>query len=197
MNLNNDVLLCKYQDVRTYNRLLEALVKKRLYAATYDQLNDPMEGYFIVTSGMISPRSLNRLTEEQKRIRICSLTQKEDDLLMWSHYSDGARGIMMQVELIEDGLDIHHVSYSQAIYHSEELENLSFSDVLTHKQEAWAYEKEVRVLSESKYVNVAIRKIVTGERMTDQDYGLLKELVTRISSDTEVLRVKEYRKLIK
>ena len=47
---------------------MDLLIKKRLYGATFKELNDPMEGYFI--SDNFSESEWETMRETKKKVRI-------------------------------------------------------------------------------------------------------------------------------
>ncbi|MEZ8384971.1 DUF2971 domain-containing protein [Vibrio splendidus] len=88
---------------------------------------------------------------------IISLTETKDNLLMWSHYAQEHRGIVVE-------FDFHHPFFSESyrtlmspnlgrasrvLYRKERLSKLNnddFMEIFFHKSDEWDYEKEVRLL---------------------------------------------------
>lgn len=95
-----------------------------------------------------------------ERNAFCSLSEKGDDILMWSHYANGHKGCAIGIEFPDDLEDIHlqKVSYSDEpinldlerladmLTGSEESENLSqFLASMSVKGKAWEGEREWRI----------------------------------------------------
>lgn len=99
----------KYKSLDNFEFLLDLILKERLYAALYHELNDPMEGV-VKIDGTI-PKDKERERDDLiKTFRIVCFSRDKDHPLMWSHYADGARGCVIEFQLME-GQDTHKVSY--------------------------------------------------------------------------------------
>jgi len=92
------MILYKYRTLDDFKFVLDILVNKRLYATTYDEMNDPMEGVYTFDEG-VPQESLKALEDNYKKIKFCSLSLNANNPLMWAHYSKGARGIAVAIEL--------------------------------------------------------------------------------------------------
>ena len=65
--------------------MVDILLKNRLYAARYFEMNDPMEGQYIVDpNGSIDEDIKRSLEGAKKALRICSLSRSKDIELMWA-----------------------------------------------------------------------------------------------------------------
>ena len=58
-------MLYKYRTLDDFQFVLDILVNKRLYAATFEEMNDPMEGFYTADPD-IPVESLDALKAEQK-----------------------------------------------------------------------------------------------------------------------------------
>lgn len=99
--------------------------------------------------------------------RVLSLTQKKDDILMWSHYADEHKGICLCFESIKlndqlgfyfdsEFLPLYEVKYSDQIpspinYFDFNMEG--FIQFLTTKYLSWNYEKEYRLIGSNTDLN--------------------------------------------
>lgn len=184
-------LLYKYRALEPFRYLVDALLKDRLYAAPYFDLNDPMEGQYIASpGGGIDEDVRGYLEGAKKKVRICSLSRRFDIDLMWAHYANGNRGIVLGVEVDSAKYDIRSVNYSGPASVSRNMLNpTSPQEILSRKLEAWSYEEEVRVFTEgSNFVSVRIREVLVGSRISNQDFSLLSELVERVRPELRVTR---------
>lgn len=66
----------KYRSLSNLRYFLGILIYKRLYIASYSELNDPMEGAFVITGNRRRRDNLwlEVLRSEKNDLRICSLS---------------------------------------------------------------------------------------------------------------------------
>lgn len=178
----------KYRSLNDWKYILDIFINQRLYSAQYRDLNDPMEGiYFYDTD--VSREFSESIKHEKLKLRICSLSKKHDDTLMWSHYSDSHRGIVLGVGMNDSEYNIEEIDYVDKVI----IENLEQSHspndiarkILRKKLNAWYYEDEVRILLEDEYVNIEIKEIYLGCKMDEFDESLIRSL-----SDNYLSRVR-------
>ncbi|SBV35254.1 conserved hypothetical protein [uncultured Stenotrophomonas sp.] len=87
---------------------------------------------------------------------VSCFTEKNDNLLMWSHYADGGRGICLEFEasdaLFEKAKKVNYVESIPLLSLDRMLCDKSYDDVMElfrTKSKAWEYEQEWRVMHES------------------------------------------------
>ncbi len=92
------------------------------------------------------------MTEENKRlIRICSLSERNDSLLMWSHYALQHQGIC--IEYNYNNFDkyrpfLQPVNYSEELFKVDSIDELKTINILMasiYKSKEWEYENEWRL----------------------------------------------------
>ena len=88
----------KYRSLSNIRYFLDILIFKRLYLASYSELNDPMEGAFRIQNG-VDVSWLSLLRSEKNNIHICSLSKTYNSILMWSHYADSHKGCCIELEV--------------------------------------------------------------------------------------------------
>lgn len=81
------VPLYKYQSLQNLERFLDIIVDNRLYGALYNEMNDPMEGYFQYDPNVNKSLASSILNGKGKRY-ICSLSKKSNIGLIWTHYAN-------------------------------------------------------------------------------------------------------------
>ena len=158
---------------------MDILIYKRLYLASYSELNDPMEvAYRIKNNVKYDCSWLQMLRSEKNDIHICSLSKSYDNILMWSHYADSHKGCCIELEVTsETGITETPVSYVDTI---KDVAGADYRDeayqILSRKIRCWDYEKEVRFLKEiplnshiSKYLKIKIFRIYLGCKMPSKD----------------------------
>ncbi|QNI04779.1 DUF2971 domain-containing protein [Halomonas sp. SH5A2] len=187
-------LLYKYRGIRDFRFFTDIILKSRLYAAPYFDLNDPMEGKYLYSQGGGSlDEDMRRLLKgEKEKLRICALSRDPNNELMWSHYSEGHRGVVVGVEIDHREYEVRPIEYDGL--HRVGLNNFhngAAIDVLSHKLDVWKYEAEERVFTRGKqFVDVKVCSIICGSRMSTQDKGFITELVGKINPDIEVINAR-------
>lgn len=189
------MLLYKYRGIQGFRFFTDIILKQRLYAAPYFDLNDPMEGRYLYSqSGGSIDEDMRRLLKgEKEKIRICSLSRDPNNELMWSHYAEGHKGVAVGVEVNRSKYEVRPIEYDGL--HRVGMHNFhvgSATDVLSHKLDVWQYEEEERVFvrNNKQYVNVKIREIICGSRMSTQDKGFITDLVEKINPDIEIINAR-------
>ncbi len=188
-------MLYKYRDLDNFRFFVDIILNNRFYAAPYTDLNDPMEGYYRYTTGDLSDEVLKSIKGEKKKLGICSLSRNSKIELMWSHYCDGHKGIVIGVE-IHDNYDIQPINYD-GLPHIQNQNNLNYEEtaraILTNKHQIWTYEEETRVFVEgAKYINVEVKEVILGEKMDSRTKGFIRSLVEKINPNIEIINASIY-----
>lgn len=171
----------KFRSLDNFQFVTDIVVNQRLYAATLDTMNDPMEGFYTHDPD-IPQESLDALQQHQKSLKFSSLSKYNYNPLMWAHYADGYRGIAIGVEAKNE--DWREVSYEK---HSHLLANKPTTlerakKVLTYKAGFWRYEDEIRIFAKSgNYVPVKVKEIIFGERTDRTLKALLKKIIRAVN----------------
>lgn len=116
---------------------------------------------------------------------VLSLSEKYDDILMWSHYSENHKGVVFGLEMLADlaffttPIRIEYKdSYGELNYLAEPQK--STIDTLKIKSSQWAYESEIRVYKEQaglrKIDEKAIRRIYFGVNATQENVDEIREI---------------------
>lgn len=166
----------KFRSLNNIRWFLDVLLYKRLYAARYDELNDPMEGHYLTLPHNVD--LIKQLRDKKTNIRICSLTNDYKHSLLWTHYADSHRGCCIEVDIKRNiAKKINYVDSLPLIFNL-----VTPKDVLSHKSKIWEYENEYRVFSEKIYVDVEVRRIIFGNRVKKSDYEFFKLLISSIDN---------------
>lgn len=134
-------------------------------------------------------------------IGICCLSKVSDSILMWSHYADHHKGIVIEFDTFQDQfIELHDVEKTllgYPIVYQNQMPKISArngqdgfsavqSSILT-KSLGWEYENEVRVLSTHlgpgihKFDHSLISRVITGVKMNDKDYSNLVSRIEKIN----------------
>ncbi|MFC0179034.1 DUF2971 domain-containing protein [Thorsellia kenyensis] len=130
-----------------------------------------------------------------KAIGILCLTQSNENLLMWAHYTNNHQGYVMEFEpnhpffnQKKSGIDelrhLRHVNYisTREMYTLSEIDDQQGANIFLAKSKEWSYEHEIRmlhslneadtVINEKIYLfnlpPLAIKNIYLGCRMLDE-----------------------------
>jgi hypothetical protein len=136
-----------------------------------------MEGVFYTTNRDQNLRDIQRLINGKESLRICSLTKKADEPLMWGHYADGNRGIVVGLKLNKN------VNTYQIIYDGNMVYDLGVNlvDLFIHKNPDWSYEQEIRFFSKKQYQTVEIVEIIFGVRTDVKLKKLIMKLIRLVN----------------
>ena len=172
------MLLYKYRSKKQLQFTLDILLNRRLYAAQFDTLNDPMEGFWHYGGrGTLWPDEIRDIYNYIEKYRIVSLSLNPVSTLMWSHYADSHRGLSVGVEVIgQDDILVLPIRYSSNYVFDGNAPDIGV-DILTKKAIAWHYEHEYRVLTHASFISVLPQEIIFGVR-ADKEFV---ELVERVA----------------
>ena len=181
MNPNNRYY--KYRSLANWQFLLDIFLNKRLYAAQFASLNDPMEGQSYYVKGRIRGDVRATIAAQRQQWNICSLTPNLKSSLMWAYYADGHKGIAIGVELgrLKPGDIRRPVEYDSHVYVQPDEAERSLDEIATtilfRKQLPWGHEDEYRVLTRRQHVAIKIVEVHLGSMISDTDRQLVTELV--------------------
>lgn len=183
-------ILYKYQSFSI--NALSSLSENYLYFATPEQLNDP----FDVASESLE-KQFDNLELDKSDFKLCSLSQINDNKLMWSHYTQEHTGISVGYKFLYLP---NYVGKSEVKYKNTNLdENEIFDNIIeywTVKSEDWEYEKEIRLLHYGEKqkiyytfdINEAIEKNIIALEIESITFGLKfknKDILKPIVSEIE------------
>lgn len=88
----NPNTLYRYRSLANSDRELETIAENYIYCGAFSNLNDPMEGVFVLgstfgrtTAGREARKAIDAMSAE---IGIGSFCEAPDNELMWAHYAD-------------------------------------------------------------------------------------------------------------
>ncbi|MFH1370860.1 MAG: DUF2971 domain-containing protein [Planctomycetota bacterium] len=166
----------KYKSLRKFNHVADILSKKQFYASPFFKLNDPMEGLFKYDPIFTKKQYIKEIKDAKGRSLICSFSKESTNILLWSYYADGCRGICIEVDINDVqsyGCEIKTVNYSNSPISipndTVHLDPNIATTILSQKYKAWKHEKEIRILSPNKYIRegVSVRSVLIGLRISN------------------------------
>ena len=178
----------KFKGFSNFGFFLDILSNKRLYAAHFGELNDPMEGIY-QSQKELNNEAIGKQKKKKYEHRICSLTKDPTNPLMWAFYADNGFGCCIKLKL-GDGMKPVKVSYDKTIQDLTN-SNLDAEEILHHKLSQWGNEKEWRVITEGnkEFVPISINSIFLGLKISDEDFNLYKKIIHAIDSSIHVGKV--------
>ncbi|CAH7233421.1 conserved hypothetical protein [Vibrio chagasii] len=175
---------------------IDALTNQYFYLASKNQLNDPIE------LPTLSKLDSNNLIDTN--YRICSLSNNNNSMLMWSHYAQEHQGIMVEYWFGGEfpcGVGIEKVSYINESKRNLDKDSYVFNQYLLTKNNDWSYEDEVRIFTNVKEkinfesfeypntdrtkINARICSITLGCDFPDDKRKLIANITNTINSNRE------------
>lgn len=174
---------------------IDALTNHYLYLASKGQLNDPIE---LPTLSKLDSDSL----VDPTNYRICSLSNNQNSMLMWSHYAQEHQGIMVEYWFggeFPSGVGVAKVDYADHAKRNREKDLYVFNQYLLTKNKEWEYESEVRIFSNQREtvgfysydypsndrdkINAQIRSITLGCKFPENKKRLIKNIVQSLNNN--------------
>jgi hypothetical protein len=150
-------------------------------------MNDAFEGLYEYEVNGSSDALKQRLAEDKEKLRICSLSTREDNRLMWGYYG-GFSGVVIEVSNLEaNRKDIKSVHYTDEVLIIDNVckRTPQARDLLLRKHSDWQHEQEVRALIkeddliEGKYLPVRIKRIILGQNIKEWYESRIKVAVRK------------------
>jgi hypothetical protein len=184
-------MIYKYRSLKDFKNFLDIILYNRLYACEYKKLNDPMEGQYLYPNGLLNDRTRTNLYNEKANLKICSLATRKNNEVMWSHYCDGHKGVVLGVNLIENNAT--PVNYLGLYNLNNQIVNeQTAQNILLRKLDAWSYEEEQRVFTVNSFVKVEILEINTGRRIPKSDLQLIRKLVSAVNPNINIISANSF-----
>jgi hypothetical protein len=187
-------VLYKYRSLDNFRNFVDIILKNRLFAARYKDLNDPMEGQYYYQTGELNRDIRDKLLEEKGVLRLCSLSKVKDNQLMWSHYTNGQRGVAIGLKIDERLYTVRPIQYNGLAYiRNQDFNDQTAIEILSHKLEVWNYEEEVRVFVKDKhFIEITIEEIITGVAMSNADFSFVRELIEKINPSIRIVKAETF-----
>lgn len=185
-----DRILYKYRGIQNFRFFVDIVMKRRLFAAKYVDLNDPMEGQYYYNTGELDKKIIQKISSDKGDLKICSLSRKKDNELMWAHYSEGHRGVAIGITVDTSKYDVHPIQYTGLAYLTNgQIEHDTPREILSHKLNVWSYEEEERIfVTDKQYVDIQVKEIITGRAMNSRDFSFIRELVAKIDPSIQIIK---------
>ena len=135
---------------------------------------------------------------------ILCLTKKPSNLLMWSYYADGHKGVCLRFKTLPENiigmnntifpLEIEYSNIFPEVNYYTDTTTEFIQAILGTKAKAWEHEEEWRFITQSrtgkmKCPILVLDGIILGMKTTDENSKIFKRLVEDIKTPIEILRV--------
>lgn len=190
------MLLYKYRSLVNWKFLVDIFAHRRFYAAPFQDLNDPMEGYYsYATEKRVSERYDAMIRQAKLGWFICSLSDEPRSTLMWSYYGGGHTGVAIGIQrpASRGGCRLEKVTYDNFVRlagPSTQSPRSTAVAILSQKLHSWSHEAEHRIFSPRPFVPVKIREVLLGCKATQDDERLVKALAARIRPRVAIRRLR-------
>lgn len=142
--------LYKYISDETFRKYFDFYLNGNVYFSFWQELNDPMEGWFIVSSDVQDLK--NAVVGEKSLYRVSCFCKSYKKILLWSYYANRHKGICLEYQVAKKDLPTN--CYLEKIKYSPSLPALDFSkriedqarNFLFTKLKPWKQEGELRLL---------------------------------------------------
>lgn len=121
------------------------------------------------------------------RTKVCCFSKSKTNELMWSHYANDHRGMVLEYDI---SFDLNLFQYAIPVIYHEKLQEINFMDqkdksivsVLKNKSDRWSYEQEVRIINDNpagapNRVSInpeSLRSVIFGYRTSKADKERIK-----------------------
>lgn len=190
----NKTVYYKYRSLEKFDRVLDILINKRIHASKFNDLNDPMEGYYYHYG--FKDELINKIKESKDGKLICSFSAESNIDQQWAYYADSQKGVCIGVKLQEkDAVKVKYdgITTLQNLSKNQDT-NIIANEILIHKNEEWKHEQEYRVFTHKKYVKVEIVELIIGNKTSDFHKEILQNLMINIQPNIVIKKFNPYKK---
>ncbi|ENM3732418.1 MULTISPECIES: DUF2971 domain-containing protein [Vibrio] len=179
----------KYKSLSNFEFVLDILLRERLYASKYGELNDPMEGV-IKVDGTIPDELEETWKKILEELRVCCFTPDDSNTLMWAHYADGGRGCVIEFELLQNSEPVKVCYRDKPKVSKNQLTKDKAIEILKYKDSSWKYEKEFRCITSDTYVPITVKKLILGPKVQASTVELLQGILRCCKPELQVVQIK-------
>lgn len=165
---------------------------EQVYFNNWKNLNDPMEGFYDFKPLEHDVNIKDILAGEKQTYKVFCSSKGYSNILMWSHYGDGHKGICLEIEIDKNKCKEHNIFYRNVKYKKDLVQIVSdvgLQDqalyILRHKLSKWRYEEEKRFFIKKDVPNSYkignIKSIILGSRCKKADEEMISEWIPNSS----------------
>jgi hypothetical protein len=147
------------------------------------------------------------IDEVVNSVGVLSLSEKQDDVLMWSHYSSSHTGICLRFKVsaakpfFANALPVRYQLERPVLDLASDDAHTQSEKALLTKADYWSYEKEWRILEHDKgpgvhvYPPALLDGIIMGALTPENDRALVREWIAERHVPTELLQARFHEQL--
>ena len=181
-NNRDTEMLYKYRSLQNFELVADIIKNNRLYAASYKNMNDPMEGFYYF-DGKLDGFIKDQIYSEKSKLKICSLSIDNNDPLMWGHYANGNKGVVLGVRINKSKIEIKY-DENLPIFGNPQI--LNAKDILSYKTTPWSYEKEWRVFSDKEFIECKVDSVYFGIKTSSENIDLLRCIIEKYNPTIKI-----------
>ncbi len=187
------------------NEVLDTIKRKRFLLPNRKLLNDPLEGICDLDFGYAGSQYYAEtpfLTPQYEtvlnRYRIFSLTEDNDNIVMWTHYGARFVGVCYELDMSRYLERTKKITYSQQIVKAGNREfEVCAEEALYVKSTEWSYEKEWRYISDKndfiEFDKSEILKISIGYNVPGEKINLIEKACQEDKIKMDIAFVNPYK----
>ena len=200
----------KYTSINKY--LFESLIRGQLWFSAPFDFNDPFDSYLPVNISLETYKRMegwetnpNLIEEQQTRIAmphifnnnveklrkqfgVSCFSTVHDNLIMWSHYADNHKGLLLKFDLNELQKVFSNI---KPVIYTDKVKQIDFESspekliakLLTKKSSHWKSEKEIRIIVKKygyyNFPKTALKEIKFGLRCDDKQLRDIIDLIQK------------------
>lgn len=137
--------------------------------------------------------------ENVDAVRVLSLTERPDDMLMWAHYADSHRGYCLELDAtiqpLSSAYRVHYAAERPVfrLFDPNRIDGLERA--LLHKADFWTHEREWRMVRPTNMGPVvfsaqALKSIIFGAGIAGEDEAALRVMAAERGRPVEFKRAK-------
>ena len=191
MSYDSNITLYKYRGFSNFEFAIDIFLNQRLYAAHFQQLNDPMEGRFRYNRQNIDRYRIDEVIGQKSDYGILSLSATPYNHLLWSYYAEGHSGFVVGLKIKPDqDLVLEEVEYTENFRLNDD--EIDAKNILLKKHAIWAHEKEYRALKRSydgPFVTVEITELIFGKNTSGKQkpkQDIIRQLAEKLCPGIEI-----------
>ncbi len=168
----------KYMTCDIFMGHLETHLRGEVHLSSWRDFNDPMEGYFSYIANSAPKYIVNAIVGNKERYRISCFSKSYRKYLLWSHYTNGHKGVCLEFDVkkpLPDNCILEPITYTKTLPcfdRDQDVEEQARRFLLT-KTLQWKQEKEIRLLCPTPQVdNIVLGRlsgIIFGVKLAEGD----------------------------
>lgn len=182
MRFFSNVIMSPDKKENMYNEMIKNVQQEYPFLK-----EDEIKGFITETAEQLDlDKNYNTiLLQMSTKFGICCFSETVDNILMWSHYTDGHKGLCLEFDF--EHLSKIEKSWLIKVKYSNDFPivngNEDLEKAFTTKSSCWYYEKEFRILASTqgllKFPKEALKSIIFGAKSEESEINRIIKLVNQ------------------